>query len=213
MSLQGGDHRCSHERLHRARQGRHAKSYLPVAFALGSPHPRFSCPPTLGWTLTACSLAHRRAESRLSCIVLQPLAGDPGRTRFTWLLSMDLKASATVFLGVRQQGVRIPVCKCTLLPGMGTPTLFDPVRPTSGCFLSQRAGSPCLSLTASCRSPKQTSSSTSAGTSLPPRAPDLREDGLCPSTRAAAGPCLLPLRLLFKASNSVLDLKINSYCS
>ncbi|NXC66807.1 STAR protein, partial [Anhinga anhinga] len=36
-----------------------------------------------------------RAESRLSCIVLQPLAGDPGRTRFTWLLSMDLKASAT----------------------------------------------------------------------------------------------------------------------
>ncbi|KAF1508870.1 Steroidogenic acute regulatory protein, mitochondrial, partial [Eudyptula minor] len=35
-----------------------------------------------------------RAESRLSCIVLQPLAGDPGRTRFTWLLSMDLKASA-----------------------------------------------------------------------------------------------------------------------
>ncbi|KFM02555.1 hypothetical protein AS27_09480, partial [Aptenodytes forsteri] len=37
-----------------------------------------------------------RAESRLSCIVLQPLAGDPGRTRFTWLLSMDLKASAAV---------------------------------------------------------------------------------------------------------------------
>ncbi|XP_071667658.1 steroidogenic acute regulatory protein, mitochondrial-like [Patagioenas fasciata] len=34
-----------------------------------------------------------RAESRLSCIVLQPLAGDPGRTHFTWLLSMDLKAS------------------------------------------------------------------------------------------------------------------------
>ncbi|NWH50533.1 STAR protein, partial [Fregata magnificens] len=40
-----------------------------------------------------------RAESRLSCIVLQPLAGDPGRTRFTWLLSMDLKASATALLG------------------------------------------------------------------------------------------------------------------
>ncbi|NXE84011.1 STAR protein, partial [Cochlearius cochlearius] len=40
-----------------------------------------------------------RAESRLSCIVLQPLAGDPGRTRFTWLLSMDLKASATTLLG------------------------------------------------------------------------------------------------------------------
>ncbi|NXX22813.1 STAR protein, partial [Podargus strigoides] len=36
-----------------------------------------------------------RAESRLSCIVLQPLAGDPDRTCFTWLLSMDLKASAT----------------------------------------------------------------------------------------------------------------------
>ncbi|XP_054238711.1 steroidogenic acute regulatory protein, mitochondrial-like [Indicator indicator] len=32
-----------------------------------------------------------RAESRLSCIVLQPLAGDPGRTHLTWLLSMDLK--------------------------------------------------------------------------------------------------------------------------
>ncbi|XP_054061371.1 steroidogenic acute regulatory protein, mitochondrial-like [Rissa tridactyla] len=32
-----------------------------------------------------------RAESRLSCIVLQPLAGDPGHTHFTWLLSMDLK--------------------------------------------------------------------------------------------------------------------------
>ncbi|NWH20537.1 STAR protein, partial [Grus americana] len=40
-----------------------------------------------------------RAESRLSCIVLQPLAGDPGRTRFTWLLSMDLKASAAALLG------------------------------------------------------------------------------------------------------------------
>ncbi|NXQ98416.1 STAR protein, partial [Sagittarius serpentarius] len=40
-----------------------------------------------------------RAESRLSCIVLQPLAGDPDRTRFTWLLSMDLKASATALLG------------------------------------------------------------------------------------------------------------------
>ncbi|KFQ97723.1 hypothetical protein Y956_12793, partial [Nipponia nippon] len=40
-----------------------------------------------------------RAESRLSCIVLQPLAEDPGRTHFTWLLSMDLKASATVLLG------------------------------------------------------------------------------------------------------------------
>ncbi|KAM6265895.1 steroidogenic acute regulatory protein, mitochondrial-like [Porphyrio hochstetteri] len=37
-----------------------------------------------------------RAESRLSCIVLQPLAEDPSRTRFTWLLSMDLKASATL---------------------------------------------------------------------------------------------------------------------
>ncbi|NXJ94828.1 STAR protein, partial [Corythaixoides concolor] len=37
-----------------------------------------------------------RAESRLSCIVLQPLVGDPGQTRFTWLLSMDLKASATM---------------------------------------------------------------------------------------------------------------------
>ncbi|NXI56787.1 STAR protein, partial [Chloroceryle aenea] len=33
-----------------------------------------------------------RAESQLSCIVLQPVAGDPGCTRFTWLLSMDLKA-------------------------------------------------------------------------------------------------------------------------
>ncbi|NXI99688.1 STAR protein, partial [Psophia crepitans] len=40
-----------------------------------------------------------RAESRLSCIVLQPLAEDPGRTRFTWLLSMDLKASATTLPG------------------------------------------------------------------------------------------------------------------
>ncbi|KAF1504068.1 Steroidogenic acute regulatory protein, mitochondrial, partial [Megadyptes antipodes antipodes] len=40
-----------------------------------------------------------RAESRLSCIVLQPLAGDPGRTRFTWLLSMDLKASAAMLFG------------------------------------------------------------------------------------------------------------------
>ncbi|NWU62551.1 STAR protein, partial [Pterocles burchelli] len=36
-----------------------------------------------------------RAESQLSCIVLRPLAGNPGRTHFTWLLSMDLKASAT----------------------------------------------------------------------------------------------------------------------
>nr|XP_025960581.1 steroidogenic acute regulatory protein, mitochondrial-like [Dromaius novaehollandiae] len=31
------------------------------------------------------------AESRLSCVVLRPLPGDPGRTRFTWLLCMDLK--------------------------------------------------------------------------------------------------------------------------
>ncbi|KFQ06433.1 hypothetical protein N330_12385, partial [Leptosomus discolor] len=40
-----------------------------------------------------------RAESQLSCIILQPLAGDPDCTHFTWLLSMDLKASATVLLG------------------------------------------------------------------------------------------------------------------
>ncbi|NXG52537.1 STAR protein, partial [Psilopogon haemacephalus] len=32
-----------------------------------------------------------RAESRLSCIVLKPLAGDPAHTHITWLLSMDLK--------------------------------------------------------------------------------------------------------------------------
>ncbi|CAM5156789.1 unnamed protein product [Natator depressus] len=32
-----------------------------------------------------------RAESGLSCIVLQPLEGDRCQTRFTWLLSMDLK--------------------------------------------------------------------------------------------------------------------------
>eukprot|EP00075_Anas_platyrhynchos_P026882 XP_027316135.1 steroidogenic acute regulatory protein, mitochondrial-like [Anas platyrhynchos] len=32
-----------------------------------------------------------RAETRLSCIALQPLAGDPGCTRVTWLLSVDLK--------------------------------------------------------------------------------------------------------------------------
>ncbi|KAM6347425.1 steroidogenic acute regulatory protein, mitochondrial-like [Alca torda] len=31
------------------------------------------------------------AASRLSCIVLRPLTGDPGRTHVTWLLSMDLK--------------------------------------------------------------------------------------------------------------------------
>ncbi|NWS75761.1 STAR protein, partial [Crotophaga sulcirostris] len=36
-----------------------------------------------------------RAETQLSCIVLQPLAGNPGHTHFTWLLSIDLKASAT----------------------------------------------------------------------------------------------------------------------
>ncbi|NXM73007.1 STAR protein, partial [Serilophus lunatus] len=41
-----------------------------------------------------------RAESRLSCMVLQPLAGDPGRTRLTWILSMDLKASSGTELGV-----------------------------------------------------------------------------------------------------------------
>ncbi|NWI65155.1 STAR protein, partial [Todus mexicanus] len=34
-----------------------------------------------------------RSESRLSCIVLQPLAEDPDCTHFTWLLSVDLKAS------------------------------------------------------------------------------------------------------------------------
>ncbi|XP_019473086.1 steroidogenic acute regulatory protein, mitochondrial-like isoform X1 [Meleagris gallopavo] len=32
-----------------------------------------------------------RAETRLSCIVLQPLPGNPSCTRVTWLLSMDLK--------------------------------------------------------------------------------------------------------------------------
>jgi len=83
--------------LHWAWHRRHAKSYLPIAFTLASPHPPWFLP--LGGTLTACSLAHHRAESRLSCIVLQPLAGDPSHTRFTWLLSMDLKASATVLLG------------------------------------------------------------------------------------------------------------------
>ncbi|NXC51324.1 STAR protein, partial [Penelope pileata] len=36
-----------------------------------------------------------RAETRLSCIVLQPVAGDPSCTRVTWLLSMDLKASGS----------------------------------------------------------------------------------------------------------------------
>uniref|UniRef100_A0A8C6ZJJ9 Steroidogenic acute regulatory protein, mitochondrial n=1 Tax=Nothoprocta perdicaria TaxID=30464 RepID=A0A8C6ZJJ9_NOTPE len=35
--------------------------------------------------------ASERAESRLSCMVLQPLDGDPGRTRLTWLLCVDLK--------------------------------------------------------------------------------------------------------------------------
>ncbi|NXG75213.1 STAR protein, partial [Baryphthengus martii] len=40
-----------------------------------------------------------RAESQLSCIVLQPLVGDPSRTCFTWLLSVDLKASTTAFRG------------------------------------------------------------------------------------------------------------------
>ncbi|NXW84239.1 STAR protein, partial [Alopecoenas beccarii] len=37
-----------------------------------------------------------RAESRLSCIALKPLAGDPVRTHFTWLLSLDLKASGWI---------------------------------------------------------------------------------------------------------------------
>ncbi|XP_019394097.1 PREDICTED: steroidogenic acute regulatory protein, mitochondrial-like isoform X2 [Crocodylus porosus] len=32
-----------------------------------------------------------RAEATLSCIVLQPLEENPMQTRFTWLLSMDLK--------------------------------------------------------------------------------------------------------------------------
>ncbi|NWS40020.1 STAR protein, partial [Probosciger aterrimus] len=40
-----------------------------------------------------------RAESQLSCIVLQPLAGEPSHTHFTWLLSMDLKASANMLVG------------------------------------------------------------------------------------------------------------------
>uniref|UniRef100_A0A8C4WKR5 Steroidogenic acute regulatory protein, mitochondrial n=1 Tax=Gopherus evgoodei TaxID=1825980 RepID=A0A8C4WKR5_9SAUR len=35
-----------------------------------------------------------RAESGLSCIVLQPLEGDQRHTRFTWLLCMDLKVSS-----------------------------------------------------------------------------------------------------------------------
>lgn len=37
-----------------------------------------------------------RAETRLSCIVLQPLPGNPSCTRVTWLLSMDLKVSSAV---------------------------------------------------------------------------------------------------------------------
>ncbi|NXO59135.1 STAR protein, partial [Aramus guarauna] len=49
-----------------------------------------------------------RAESRLSCMVLQPLAGDPGCTRITWLLSMDLKASAAAPLGAGRPGGWIP---------------------------------------------------------------------------------------------------------
>ncbi|GCC17412.1 hypothetical protein chiPu_0020561 [Chiloscyllium punctatum] len=33
----------------------------------------------------------RRAENGPTCIVLRPTAEDPTKTRFTWLLSIDLK--------------------------------------------------------------------------------------------------------------------------
>ncbi|OPJ84775.1 steroidogenic acute regulatory protein, mitochondrial [Patagioenas fasciata monilis] len=70
-----------------------------------------------------------RAEARLSCIVLQPLAGDPGRTHFTWLLSMDLKASVTMPPGLGHPSVP------TSSPGWAPPALFDPAGPNLGCFL------------------------------------------------------------------------------
>nr|XP_009487513.1 PREDICTED: steroidogenic acute regulatory protein, mitochondrial-like [Pelecanus crispus] len=50
-----------------------------------------------------------------------------------------------------------------------------------------------LPLQEGCISPKQTSSSTSAGTSLPLRALELWEDGLCPSARGMARAEDLPL--------------------
>ncbi|NXJ85674.1 STAR protein, partial [Trogon melanurus] len=71
-----------------------------------------------------------RAESRLSCIVLQPLAGDPSSTHFTWLLSIDLKASATAFTrGGTHHGAQTHPP-----PRDGHPprTVFDQ---TWGCFL------------------------------------------------------------------------------
>ncbi len=34
-----------------------------------------------------------RAENGPSCIVMRPNAEDPNKTKFTWLLSLDLKVS------------------------------------------------------------------------------------------------------------------------
>ncbi|XP_021255258.1 steroidogenic acute regulatory protein, mitochondrial-like isoform X2 [Numida meleagris] len=86
-----------------------------------------------------------RAEMRLSCIMLQPLPGDPSCTRVTWLLSMDLKVSGTT-----------GVSPCW-------PSTHHP-----SCISPPRAGSPPRSPTASCHSARLSSSGTSATTSLPP---------------------------------------------
>lgn len=45
-----------------------------------------------GWILNQCSsLKFSRAENGPSCIVMKPCAEDPNKTKFTWLLSIDLK--------------------------------------------------------------------------------------------------------------------------
>lgn len=36
-----------------------------------------------------------RAENGPTCIVMKPCADDPNKTKFTWLLNMDLKVSGS----------------------------------------------------------------------------------------------------------------------
>lgn len=39
------------------------------------------------------NISYFRAENGPTCIVMRPSADDPNKTKFTWLLSLDLKVS------------------------------------------------------------------------------------------------------------------------
>ncbi|KAM9832030.1 steroidogenic acute regulatory protein, mitochondrial [Neosynchiropus ocellatus] len=61
---------------------RHSLRTKSCIYLAGAATQLESCPPQAGYV---------RAEDGPTCIVIQPLRGDSRRSRFTWLLNMDLK--------------------------------------------------------------------------------------------------------------------------